>query len=89
MEKLENISKDLYTLSRTKAMKSTFYINVLTYLLFVLSITWLVFPVSLLYRSIAGRYRPVAVADGPITGRYRFIKNASWVNTSLKIRLYT
>ena len=33
-------------------------------------------PVSILYKSIAGRYRPVRVADGPITARYRFIKNA-------------
>ena len=37
------------------------------------------FPVSILYKSIAGRYRPVRVADGPITACYRFIKNASWV----------
>ena len=36
-------------------------------------------PVSILYKSIAGRYRPVRVAGGPITARYRFIKNASWV----------
>ena len=36
-----------------------------------------VIPVSILYKSIAGRYRPVRVADGPITARYRFIKNAS------------
>ena len=35
-------------------------------------------PVSILYKSIAGRYRPVKVADGPITARYGFIKNASW-----------
>ena len=35
-------------------------------------------PVSILYKSVAGRYRPVRVADGPITARYRFIKNASW-----------
>ena len=35
-------------------------------------------PVNILYKSIAGRYRPVRVADGPITARYRFIKNASW-----------
>ena len=34
--------------------------------------------VSILYKSIAGRYRPVRVADGPITARYRFIKNTSW-----------
>ena len=36
-------------------------------------------PASILYKSIAGRYRPVRVADGPITARYRFIKNASRV----------
>ena len=35
-------------------------------------------PVSILHKSIAGRYRPVWVADGPITARCRFIKNASW-----------
>ena len=35
-------------------------------------------PISILYKSIAGRYRPVRVADGPITARCRFIKNASW-----------
>ena len=35
-------------------------------------------PVSILRKSIAGRYRPVRVADGPITARCRFIKNASW-----------
>ena len=28
---------------------------------------------SILHKSIAGRYRPVVVADGPITARYRFI----------------
>ena len=38
-----------------------------------------IFPVSILYKSIAGCYRPVRVADGPITARKRFIKNASWV----------
>ena len=37
------------------------------------------YPVSILYKSIAGRYRPVRVADGPITARHRFIKNAGWV----------
>ena len=35
-------------------------------------------PGSMLYKSIAGRYRPVRVSDGPITARCRFIKNASW-----------
>ena len=34
--------------------------------------------VSILYKSRAGRYRPVSVADGPITARYIFLKNASW-----------
>ena len=38
-----------------------------------------VYPVSILYKSIAGRYRPVREADEPMTARYRFIKNASWV----------
>ena len=41
-------------------------------------------PVSILYQSIAGRYRPVRVADGPITSRYRFIKNASWESLTRK-----
>ena len=36
-------------------------------------------PVTILHKSIAGRYRPVRVADGPITACCRFIKNASWV----------
>ena len=35
-------------------------------------------PVSILYKSIAGRYRPVRVADGPITTQYRFTKTAYW-----------
>ena len=35
-------------------------------------------PESILYKSTAGRYRSVRVADGPITARCRFIKNASW-----------
>ena len=39
-------------------------------------------PVSILYKSIAGRYRPVRVADGPITARYRLIKNDSWETDS-------
>ena len=33
-------------------------------------------PASILYKSTAGRYRPVSYPDGPITARYRFIKNA-------------
>ena len=35
-------------------------------------------PASILYRSIAGRIRPVSYPDGPITARCRFIKNAYW-----------
>ena len=35
-------------------------------------------PVSIQRKSIAGRYRPVRLADGPITARCRFIKNTSW-----------
>ena len=38
-------------------------------------------PVSILYKSTAGRYRPVSYPDGPITARCRFIKNASWEKT--------
>ena len=46
------------------------------------------FPVSILYKSITGRYRPVRVADGPMTVRYRFIKNASWVCVCLYMFVY-
>ena len=35
-------------------------------------------PVSILHKSIAGRYWSVRVADGPIKARCRFIKNACW-----------
>ena len=34
--------------------------------------------VSILYKCIAGRSRPVRAADWPITARYTLIKNASW-----------
>ena len=37
---------------------------------------------SILYKSTAGRYRPVSYIDGPITARCRFIKNAYWVGFS-------
>ena len=37
-----------------------------------------ILPASILYKSIAGRYRPVSNPDRPITARYRFIKNAYW-----------
>ena len=39
----------------------------------------IVFPESILHKSIAGCCRPVRVADVPITARNRFIKNASWL----------
>ena len=42
------------------------------------------YPASILYKSTAGRYRPVSYPDGPITARYRFIKNAYWVNTAFE-----
>ena len=35
-------------------------------------------PASILYKSIADRYRSVSYPDEPITARYRFIKTASW-----------
>ena len=35
-------------------------------------------PARILYKSIAGRYRPFSYTEGPITARFRFIKNASW-----------
>ena len=44
------------------------------------------YPANILYKSIAGRYRPVRVADGPITARYRFIKNAYWVHIPAMMR---
>ena len=37
-------------------------------------------PASILYKSIAGRYRPFSYPDGPITASYRFIKNAYWAD---------
>ena len=38
-----------------------------------------VYQVSILHKSIADRYRPFRVADGPITARVIFMKNVSWV----------
>ena len=37
------------------------------------------YPASIIYKSTAGRYRPVRYPDGPITARYKFIKNAYMV----------
>ena len=45
-------------------------------------------PVCILYKSIAGRYRPVRAADGPITACCRFIKNASWDSTIIIYKKY-
>ena len=36
------------------------------------------YPSKQIYKSTAGQYQPIRVADGPITACYRFIKNASW-----------
>ena len=44
-----------------------------------------IFPVSILHESIAGYYRPVRVAAGPITARCKFIKNASWVSDRISV----
>ena len=44
-------------------------------------------PLSILYKSIAGCYRPVRVADGPITARWRFVKNASCEGSDQAIRI--
>ena len=46
---------------------------------FLLLIFAVYIPASILYKSIAGCYRSVRVADGPIGARYRFINNAYWV----------
>ena len=59
-----------------------FRCNIITYMYVITSNQFQsqnsVIPVRILYKSTAGRYRPVRVADGPITARYRFIKNAIW-----------
>ena len=31
------------------------------------------YPTYIVHKSIAGRYQPIRVADGPITVRYRFM----------------
>ena len=55
----ENPIQHLYPCSRIRA--------------FAFQIKSLDIPVSILHKSIAGRYRPVRLADGPITARYRFM----------------
>ena len=47
--------------------------------------SWNSYPASILYKSTAGRYRPVRVADGPITARCSFIKNAYWDKTGFRL----
>ena len=42
------------------------------------------YPVSILHKSTAGRYRPVRVADRPITARCRFLKNDNWVTSNFQ-----
>ena len=46
----------------------------------------ILYPASILYKSIAGRYRPVSYPVGPITTRYSFIKNTYWVYTATHSR---
>ena len=60
--------------------KKFFKLSAVIFIQSILSVNYL-YPASILYKSVAGRYRPVRVADGPITARYRFIKNAYWVIT--------
>ena len=51
-----------------------FYANRTIIVHFCKSLTYGDSPASILYKSIAGCYRPVRVTAGPITARYRFIK---------------
>ena len=44
----------------------------------ICQVFWVRITASILYKSTAGRYRPVRVADRPITAHCRFIKNAYW-----------
>ena len=39
------------------------------FVMHVMIIPWHMNPASILYKSIAGRYRPVSYPDGPITAR--------------------
>ena len=45
------------------------------------------YPASIIYKSRADRYRPVSYPDGPITDRYRFIKNAYWVVNTFSTKM--
>ena len=64
----------LYTLS-TQASILIFHVGCAADVTFVMALN---FPVSILYKCIAGCYRPVRVAGGPITIRFTSIKNAYW-----------
>ena len=70
----ENVPSDMCTQRRLKSACTYAVWSVFTVRMKKICILL----VSILYKSIAGRYRPVRVADGPITARYRYIKNASW-----------
>ena len=61
------------------------YYNVYSHSIHIHTVKTSLYPVSILYKSITGRY--YRVADGPITARCRFIKNASWVNCLQKIKV--
>ena len=39
----------------------------------ILNKFWILYPASILHKSIAGRYRPVSYPDGPIAARYIFM----------------
>ena len=58
------------------AFKPIVHIHILTGKIYPISIQLAinqpVHPVSFLRKSISGRHRPVRVADGPMTARYRF-----------------
>ena len=53
--------------------------------LFVIVSSAFLLAASILYKSTAGRYRPVSSTDGSITARYRFIKNAYWASSGAVI----
>ena len=56
------------------------------FIVLLLSSSFIILVLSILYKSTTGRYRPVRVADGPITARYGFIKNASWGMSSICLK---
>ena len=58
---------------RMHTPKKYLYLSVLLSTFWVKYVSRTKSPASSLHKSIAGRYRPVRVADGPITARYRFM----------------